>query len=151
VIEPLELSFTVPCDPTHAFDTWTRRIGLWWPTSHSVSQDPHVEVTLEPRVGGRIYERTPGGDEHEWGEVRTWEPPTRLAYLWHLRQDRADATEVEITFAPASDGTAVRIVHRGWERLGDRGPDLRDRNDHGWAGLLPRFRDACGASDLTQA
>jgi len=29
-----------------------------------------------------------------------WEPPTRIGYLWHLRRDRADATEVEITFTP---------------------------------------------------
>ena len=141
--DPLELSFTVPCDPEQAFDTWTRRIDLWWPTSHSVSQDPELEVTLEPRIGGRIFERTSTGDEHDWGEVVAWDPPARLVYRWHLRQDRADATEVEVTFAPAPDGAEVRIAHRGWERLGARGPDLRDRNRQGWAGLLPHFRDAC--------
>jgi uncharacterized protein YndB with AHSA1/START domain len=73
------------------------------------------------RAGGRIYERTPAGDEHEWGEVLVWEPPRRLSYLWHLRFDRADATEVEITFTPAGDRTTVAIVHRGWERLGAKG------------------------------
>ena len=30
--------------------------------------------------------------------MTVWEPPARLAYLWHLRRDRADATEVEIRF-----------------------------------------------------
>jgi hypothetical protein len=54
-------------------------------------------------------------------------------------QDRADATEVEITFTAAGDGTAVAIVHRGWERLGARGPGLRERNTRGWAGLLPHY------------
>jgi hypothetical protein len=37
----------------------------------------------------------------------------------------------------------VTIVHRGWQRLGDRGPDLRRRNRQGWDGLFPHFRRAC--------
>jgi uncharacterized protein YndB with AHSA1/START domain len=96
-------------------------------------------VCFEPRAGGRIFERAPGGEEHEWGAVIIWEPPRRLVYSWHLRQDRADATEVEITFAAEGEGTAVTIVHRGWERLGARGPELRERNTKGWAGLLPHY------------
>ena len=79
---------------------------------------PGLAVTIEPRPGGRIFERTPAGEEHDWGEVVEWDPPHRLAYRWHLRQDRDDATRVEISFAPAEDGTAVTIVHSDWQRLG---------------------------------
>jgi hypothetical protein len=46
---------------------------------------------LEPRLGGRLFERTSAGDEIAWGEVTVWEPPRRLGYLWHLRRDPADA------------------------------------------------------------
>ena len=141
-MEPLELRFDVGCPVEHAFATWARRISLWWPPSHSVSGDP-LDVVIEPRPGGRIFERTRAGEEHDWGEVLAWEPPHRLAYLWHLRQDRADATEVEIRFAAAGGGTSVHIVHRGWERLGARGPRLRERNRAGWAGVLQPYRDAC--------
>ena len=78
-----------------------------------------------------------------------WEPPHRLAYLWHLRADRADATEVEIAFAPAGEGaTEVRIDHRGWERLGARGEPWRDRNRRGWETLVPWYVELCqGESD----
>ena len=124
-MEPLQLAFTVGCPPEHAFAVWAQRTSLWWPKSHSVSGDPELTVTFEPRPGGRIFERTPAGDEHDWGEVVAWEPPRRLAYLWHLRQDRADATHVEVSFAPADDGTAVTIVHSGWERLGARAETAR--------------------------
>jgi uncharacterized protein YndB with AHSA1/START domain len=140
------LVFDVACSPQHAFDTWALDTARWWPASHSVSTDPGLVVTLEPRVGGRIFERTPTGDEHDWGEVLVWEPPERLAYLWHLRQDRDDATRVEITFSGSEERTTVRIVHSGWERLGARGSDLRDRNRAGWDGLLPRFVEACEGS-----
>jgi uncharacterized protein YndB with AHSA1/START domain len=145
-MEPLELAFTVACAPAHAFDVWATRTSLWWPHGHSVSGEPGLAVTIEPRVGGRIYERTPTGEEHEWGEVLAWEPPHRLAYVWPLRFDRADATEVEIAFAPAAEGTAVTIVHRGWERLGANGPERRTRNERGWAGLLPHYVAACAAT-----
>ena len=143
-MEPLEIVFDVACSPQHAFDTWATDTSRWWPASHSVSTDPGLTVTLEPRVGGRIYERTQSGDEHDWGQVLMWEPPVRLAYLWHLRQDRDDATRVEITFSGGEQGTTtVHIVHSGWERLGSKGNDLRDRNRSGWDGLLPRFVEAC--------
>jgi uncharacterized protein YndB with AHSA1/START domain len=103
-------------------------------------------VTFEPRPGGRIYERTPEGAGHDRGEVQVWEPPHRLAYLWHLRFDRADATRVEVSFAAAGDGTAVRIVHRGWERLGARGPERRERNRSGWAAVTEHHRRVCDAA-----
>jgi uncharacterized protein YndB with AHSA1/START domain len=91
-------------------------------------------------VGGRIYERTGNGREFDWGEVTRWEPPDRLAYLWHIRRDRSDATDVEITFVDRGDGsTRVEIRHTGWERLGAPGAAWRDANRGGWAGLLPHF------------
>ncbi len=100
---------------------------------------------IEPAVGGRMYERTPDGEEHDWGQVTGWDPPRRITYLWHLRQDRADATEVEITFAPAEPtGTRMSIEHRGWEALGSRGAAQRERNQAGWSSLLAHFRAAAG-------
>ena len=142
-MKPLELRFSVACPPERAFALWATETSRWWPRGHSVSGDPGLVVTFEPRAGGRIFERTPAGDEHDWGEVLVWEPPRRLAYLWHLRFDRTDATEVEITFEEHAAGTAVTIVHRGWERLGANGPERRERNARGWAGLVPHFERAC--------
>ena len=75
---------------------------------------------IERRRGGRIFERTSGGEEHDWGEVTAFDRPRSLKYLWHIRSDRADATEVEISFHELGrDRTRVEIEHRGWERLGD--------------------------------
>ncbi len=143
MIEPIELSFTVSCDPAHAFAVWTSRISMWWPTSHSVSQDPDLVVTIEPWVGGRIYERVSDGSEHRWGEVTVWNPPRSFSYRWHLRQDPDDATDVTVEFVEADGGAEVRIVHRGWERLGGRGQELRERNTQGWSGLVFYFERAC--------
>ena len=147
--EPIRLSFEVGCSRTHAFDTWTTRISTWWPRSHTVSADPDAAVILEQRRGGRIFERTSRGEEHDWGEVTAFDPPRSLKYLWHIRSDRADASEVEISFHElGSDRTRVEIEHRGWERLGDGADTWRDRNLAAWGSLLPRYREALAAAGV---
>ena len=88
MIEPIRLSFEVACPVDHAFATWTERTSTWWPSSHTVTGADGLDISFEPRVGGRIFERTSGGEEHDWGEITVWEPPRRLGYLWHLRVDR---------------------------------------------------------------
>jgi uncharacterized protein YndB with AHSA1/START domain len=143
MIEPLHMSFVVECPAEHAFAVWTARTSGWWPVTHTVTCEPGLEVVFEGRPGGRIFERTAAGVEVDWGKITVWEPPRRLGYLWHLRADREDATEVAITFADQGDSTRVDIEHRGWERLGARGPGRRDANRAGWAGLLPHFEAAC--------
>jgi Activator of Hsp90 ATPase homolog 1-like protein len=144
VIEPLRLSFEVGCPVEHAFSVWTRRTSAWWPVSHTVTAEPGLEVVFEGRSGGRIFERTPSGVEVDWGEIRVWEPPRRLTYLWHLRADRADATEVDISFTDLGNATTrVDIEHRGWDRLGAKGLARRDANRAGWGGLLPHYQAAC--------
>lgn len=137
------MSFVVECPPDRAFSLWTERTTEWWPVSHTVTALPGLEVIFQGRAGGRIFERAPDGSEVDWGEIAVWEPPQRLTYLWHIRADRTDATEAEITFTPEeSGGTRIDIVHRGWERLGARGPGWREANRAGWDGLLPHFVNA---------
>jgi len=145
-MDPIVLAFEVACPPEQAFRVWTHHGPNWWPPSHSVSTDPGLEVVFEPHAGGRIYERTPDGTEHDWGEILTWEPPGHLVYLWHLVVDRRDATEVELTFTASGPGTVVRLEHRGWERLGAVAAERRSRNRSGWAGVIPLYEAACGAA-----
>ena len=140
--EPLRFSLDVACSAEHAFRVWTSDIAAWWPADHTVTGEPAPTVVLEPGVGGRIYERTVDGLEHEWGEVTVWEPPGRLGYLWHLRADRSDATDVTIRFTATDAGTRVEIEHAGWDRLGARGGAWRERNHQGWSTLLPHYQEA---------
>ena len=147
-IEPLRLAFDVARPASHAFAVWTGDIDRWWPADHTASGDADLVVVLEPRVGGRIYERTSDGRETDWGEILVWEPHARFVYTWHLKRDRADATEVEVRFVPTSaETTRVEIEHRGWDRLGSDGPAWRERNGGGWASLLPHYIAAASAAD----
>ena len=140
---PLRITFEVACAAEHAFDIWTSRIGTWWPTDHTVTGQRDLLVVLEGEVGGRIFERTSDGVEHDWGVVTEWEPPTRLTYLWHLGGDRSQATDVEVRFvALGPRDTRIEVEHWGWERLGEMAGSWRDRNRIGWETLLPHFAAA---------
>lgn len=144
--DALRLSFEIACPQEHAFDVWTNRLSSWWPKGHSASGDPDTTVVLEPRLGGRIFERTPDGTEIDWGEITSWSPPERLEYLWHIQHDRRDATVVEITFVGLGEGrTRLDIVHSGWERLGADGAAWREANSGGWNALVPSFTEAAEA------
>ena len=147
MIEPLRISFEVWCSPAHAFATWTEKATAWWPKGHTVSRSDDLAIVFEPRVGGRIYERARGGQTFKWGEVRAWDPPDRIAYLWHIGTDRESATEVEIRFLEIDpERTRVEIVHGGWERLGaERGAAWREQNQGGWDGVIPFYSAACAA------
>ena len=142
VTAPLVVEFEVGAAPAHAFETWTGRCATWWPAAHTVSGDPSA-ITFEPRSGGRIVERARDGREHDWGRILDWEPPTRLRFLWHLFFDPAEATEVELTFTCSDHGTTVRLVQRGWDRLGDTAQLRRTRTKQVWSTLAAEFGRAC--------
>lgn len=143
MISPLRISFEVACSAEHAFETWTSRIGSWWPRDHTVSGDSDILVVLEAGVGGRIFERTGGGVEHDWGVVTVWDPPHRLCYKWHIGRDAEAATDVEVCFvSQGAHDTRVEVEQRGWERLGEAAGAWRDRNRVGWETLLPHFAGA---------
>ena len=136
---PLELSYDLACSPAHAFEVWTTRMSTWWPRGHSVSHDPLTTVSLEASVGGRLLETTSDGSVSVFGEVTAWEPPRSFSYRWHIGRSADEATDVTITFEDAPDGTTLRIVQTGWERLGADAAAYREANTGGWAALLPSY------------
>jgi len=140
---PVRKSVVVKATAEKSFATFTSGIGRWWPRSKSIGSAPQADVVLEPRVGGRWYERGTDGSECEWGKVLQWQPPSRVVLAWQIGSDwKFDptlVTEVEITFtALSADETQVEIEHRHLERLGDGAAKARDAFDSedGWTGVL---------------
>jgi len=138
-IEPVVRSVQVNGAPERAFNLFTSRMGLWWPTGKTVAAAPHVEIVIEPFAGGAWLERDADGNETRWGKVLAWEPPGRLLLGWQLNsQWRYDAdflTEVELTFAREGAGTLVTLEHRNLERFGADGSKVAEQVGGGW----PRF------------
>lgn len=137
-------TIVVRCDVDTAFRAWTERINAWWPKGHSRSGNPRTTVVLEHRLGGRLYERTPEGVEHEWGAVVVWEPPRRLAYHWYLGSGADRPTRVEVHFIAQEDGsTRVDVSHHGPELIGDLWPRTSAVFDAAWDHVLAAYASAC--------
>jgi hypothetical protein len=142
-MDPIVVEFDVMTSPQHAFDVWTSKPSMWWPRSHTLTQDPDLTVVFEGFAGGRIYERGSDGAEHEWGEILVWEPPLRVDYLWHLFFERSEATEISVTFTEIDNGSRVRLVQTGFEKLGDEvGTERRRRTNHAWLEVTGFYRSA---------
>jgi uncharacterized protein YndB with AHSA1/START domain len=137
-------SVTVALPREEAFRLFTERIASWWPlATHSVFAEEAVTVTMEPRVGGRLYEAAADGRTSDWGVVTAWEPVDRVAVTWHPGYEEALATLVEVTFKEATDGgTLVDLLHTGWEVHGDMAQASAASYPQGWALVLERFVNA---------
>jgi uncharacterized protein YndB with AHSA1/START domain len=140
VAAPLATCFKVFVD---GFDTW-------WPTEHHLGEDRDVvEFRIEPEVGGRCYDVDRDGGVSHWGTVLAIDPPTRLAFAWHIQgdwtcdTDPARQSEVEVTFTEVGpDRTRVRLEHRNLERhAGADGLRQGVSGEGGWTLLLGRFSD----------
>jgi uncharacterized protein YndB with AHSA1/START domain len=147
-IAPVQKILTVDCSPEQAFATFTERIGEWWPLpTHSLGGPKSESVRLEPGAEGRIVERLADGSETVWAYMLDWDPPHRLRFSWHPGRDCThtqvhEATEVEVSFSPEGNSTRVELVHRGWERLGERALEGRASYDSGWDPVLDLYRHA---------
>ena len=141
-------SVTVNRSVEDAFRLFTEGMSTWWPfETHSIGKDgadPEAAV-LEGREGGRLYERMADGHTSHWATVLAWEPPTRVVLSWELRPDRP-ATEVEVRFSEAGDGTRVELEHRGWERLGDEAAEAKTSYGSGWEYVLGRYAERASKS-----
>ncbi len=135
-----------------AFGVFTHRIEYWWPmASHHIGEAECAVVIIEPRRGGRWYERGVNGVECEWGRVLLWDAPQRIVLLWQLNSqwqfDASLRTEVDVRFIAVDPRrTRVELEHRGLEAYGADAGTMRDTFDspNGWTGMLDHYAVIAG-------
>jgi uncharacterized protein YndB with AHSA1/START domain len=138
---------SVKAPPAIAWRVFTEQMGTWWPLAHyKIGKVQAVDAVVEPRVGGRWYERGEDGSTCDWGRVLSWEPHTRLVLSWDITADwQYDpnlGTEIELRFTPeGKDGTRVELEHRRLDRYGARRDEMRRIFDTegDWGRILEMF------------
>lgn len=144
----LRLRVEVAVGVERAFDVFTRDFDRVKPREHNLLGEPIAETVLEPRAGGRLYDRGVNGATCDWGRVLAFEPPRRLLLAWdisprwQIETDPAHSSEVEVTFTALDDGhTRVDLEHRHLERHGDGWQDMRPglEGPQGWPLYLHRY------------
>jgi uncharacterized protein YndB with AHSA1/START domain len=137
----------VQAPPAVAWRVFTEQMGSWWPLAvYKIGKANAVDAIIEPRVGGRWYERGEDGSTCDWGSVLSWEPPSRLVLSWDINADwQYDPelkTEIEVRFvAVGEDATRVELEHRKLDRYGTRRDEMRRIFDTegDWGRLLTAF------------
>jgi uncharacterized protein YndB with AHSA1/START domain len=116
-----------------------------------------AEAVLEPRVGGRYYERGVDGSECEWGQVLAYDPPRRIVVAWQITAegnawifdpDPSHASEFEVTFREQPDGqTRVELEHRNIGRHGPGAAGIQQGvgGPGGWPGILENYAKVAAA------
>jgi uncharacterized protein YndB with AHSA1/START domain len=136
-----------------AFQVFVEQMETWWPATHHIGKTPFEAIFVEPRVGGRWYERNIEGHQCDWGTVLKWDPPHAVAFSWHLGPghdrpdwvfdpDMAKASVVEIRFSAEVAATLVELEHSKLERHGEGYEQLRALFDGpgAWVGVLESYR-----------
>ena len=136
-----------------AFSVFVEQMETWWPMTHHIGDTPFEAIFVEPRVGGRWYERNAKGDLCDWGKVLKWDPPHGVVFSWHVGPghdspewkfdpDMEKASELEIKFTAEAGGTTlVELIHSKLERHGEGAEQLRDMFDGpgAWVTILELF------------
>ena len=135
-----------------AFSVFVEQMETWWPATHHIGKTPFEAIFVEPRVGGRWYERGDDGSTCDWGSVLSWEPHSRLVLSWDISADwKYDPnlkTEIEVRFiADGKNRTRVELEHRHLDRYGARRDEMRTIFDStgDWGRLLEAFARAAAA------
>jgi uncharacterized protein YndB with AHSA1/START domain len=145
-------SVTVNAGRERTFTVFTEKFFTWWPKTHHIGEAELADAVIEPKVGGRWYERGTDGAECDWGYVLAYEPPERVVLSWHLQgdwsfhPDPAKASEVEIQFIKETDSrTRVELTHRHIERHDDH-KQVEEGVDspNGWTGILADYAREVG-------
>lgn len=143
-IAPVVKSVDVRRSAVDAFRIFTEEISAWWPLeSHTRAKtaagERTVRVTVEPRVGGRVYETLQDGRELDWGEVRAWDPGKVFALGWRLGRPVEQTTDVSVTFEPIdAQSCRVTLTHENWERMGEEAEQLRNAYSNGWVTVFEK-------------
>jgi uncharacterized protein YndB with AHSA1/START domain len=149
-VPPLTGTITVGVPVERAFRVFTGSIDTWWPRMYHIGQAEMAEAVLEPKEGGRWYERGVDGTECDWGRVLAWDPPHRLVVTWQINghwqfdRDPGHASEIEVRFTADGPGqTTVELEHRLLERLTD-GQAIQGaiHSGGGWNAILELFAKA---------
>jgi hypothetical protein len=130
-----------------AFRVFTEGMSTWWPiATHHIGKTEAQAVVIEPRAGGRCFERGVDGSECTWGHVQVWDPPARFVFSWEIGADwQANPsidTRVEVRFIAEGPGhTRVELTHSNLGVYGARRDEMRNAFDSpgGWTGLLELY------------
>jgi uncharacterized protein YndB with AHSA1/START domain len=132
-----EVVIDAPPEKVWAIVTEPRHVARWF--------SDEAEIDLRP--GGAMLLTWHGHGAYR-GRVEAVEPPRRFAFRWLRREDNepgeGTSTFVEFLLEREGDGTRLRVIESGFDRLNwaeEERARYAGENTYGWAHELEQLRD----------
>lgn len=117
--------------PDVVFNALTRDVQNWWIMRQTI---PGSSLTLEPRVGASLVERSPEGHEVIWGTLEEVRKPDRLYFSGRFAVRGAVAGRVHFDLQDLTGGGCRLILSH--QAIGNISEDTRASFNAGWGKLL---------------
>jgi len=132
--EPISSSFTIEQEieidaPRERVWDALVDVGGWW-CHHET--ETRGELVLEPKIGGRFYERFGGEDGALWGTVIWMKRPEVLRLTGPLGMDLPATNFYEYALTAKGSKTVLRLTQRS---VGLMEPGHKNAYDGGWKAL----------------
>jgi uncharacterized protein YndB with AHSA1/START domain len=126
-----EMEVTIDAPPTRVFDAFVHNVSDWWGAPYQMNKDLK-SLTIEPKVGGRMWEDWGNGAGTMWGMVSTYDPGKLLKIRGAFGWGNAMCL-VSVKFEPAGKGTRVKLTQQG---AGVYDDNVTEGFQVGWNDLL---------------
>ncbi len=106
--------------PARAFAAFTQEIAHWWRPNglFQFTRGKSGVLSFVPGANGRLIETYDDGTVFVIGEVRVWDPPSRLVVTWRQESFAPDqSTELHVRFERAGEQTRITVEHFGWDTI----------------------------------
>ena len=132
----IELEVSIQAPRARVWGAIINEVGSWWhPDFYAI---PGATITLEPRAGGRLYEKNPDGAEGLWYTVTAINPERILELVGHLRpeyggpatsllklslgeKDGVTKLAITDTLFGSIDENTRKNIGTGWQQLFEEG------------------------------
>lgn len=144
-IDPIRHQIRVHGAPAQVFARFVE-LSRWWPMGYSRAGARFSGAYVEPKVGGRWYEKDQDGNESSWGDVRAYDPGHRLVLGFNIRPDQGmeppeRQSEIEVAFEADGDDTVITLEHRDLDKHAEGAASVAKgmASMHGWPLILASF------------
>jgi uncharacterized protein YndB with AHSA1/START domain len=137
----VEVEITIDAKPEQVFSALTTGVSMWWGNPYLERADA-TDLVLEPKLGGRFYERwgQEANDHHGslLGRITAIDRPRLLRMIGQFGITTVSAVAVvSIELHRLEDGTHLKFF---FNALGDFDEPTRLRYGRGWHDLLGRLK-----------
>ncbi len=124
----------IAATPAKAFEALLQRLGPLNATPDGAS----LNMTLEPRPGGRWFRNLDNDTGHLWGHVQVIKPPTLLEISGPLFMSYPALSHVQFRIAEHKAGATLSFRHQA---LGLIDPEHRAGVTQGWHHMIQGVKD----------